>query len=255
MSLALSQRWLLHAITDRRAPAGLARLGGARVPAGIGLGIYRHAYRARLVESLGDDFPALRSLLGGEVFDALAARIIAALPPRESTLNRYGRRLPAWLRRHPGATRHGRLALDLARLEWALVEAIHAPLAIAVDPAALAAVPAAGWATARLRPAPSLRLVASRWPVDGCYRQHLRGETVTAPAPDPEVVAVVRQADGLARRAFSVPAGRLVGRLARGVPLGEALASCRLEPAAVREVLAAAWAHGCFTTIDLEIPS
>lgn len=247
------QRWLLRAITASRAPADLSRLG-CGAGAVVGLGVYRHAYRARLVECLEDDFPALRSLLGAEAFVRLAGRVIDRDPPSEPTLNRYGRRLAALLRREPRATVHGTLARDLARLEWALVEAIHAPLAPALDPARLAALPPPAWAGLRLIAAPSLRLVASAFPIDGCYRQHLRGEAVTAPARDPEVVAVVRRGDGLHRRIFAPAAGRLLGSLARGRTLGSALAACPLAPAAVREVLAIALAHGCFAAIRTESP-
>lgn len=247
--LAPGQRWLLRAITARRAPADLAPLARIAVPARTGLEVYRNAYRVRLHDCLADDFPAVQSLLGADRFAALAAAVIAGDPPRDATLNRYGRALVRHLAHGPAADR---LAADLARLEWALVEAIHAPLAQPLDPAALAAIPPQRWAGLRLVRAPSLRLVASRFPIDGCYRQHLRGERVVAPAPDPEVVAVVRGSDGLQRRIFAPGPGRLVARLARGAALGPALAACRLDPEAVRAALAAAMAHGCFTAIDLE---
>jgi len=248
-ALAVAERWLLHAITGQHVPKDRRRLGGARVPVEIGLGIYRNAYRSRLIDSLADDYPALQSLLGQESFSALAEAVITALPPTDATLNRFGRRLLGYLRRHPQATPHGRLALDLARLEWAIVEAIHAPLVPALDQAAFGAIPADGWPGVRLQPSPSLRLITSRWPIDVCYCQHLRGEPVTAPDPASEVVAVVRRPEGLERRRFTPAAGRLIIRLTRGRPLGEALTGCRLEPAAVGGVLRDATGFGCFSGV------
>jgi len=248
-ALAVAERWLLHAVTRQHAPKDTRRLGGARVPVEVGLGIYRNAYRSRLIDSLADDYPALQSLLGQESFASLAESVITALPPTDATLNRFGRRLLSYLRRHPQATSHGGLALDLARLEWAIVEAIHAPLALALDQAAFGAIPADSWPEVRLQSSPSLRLIASRRPIDACYCQHLRGEPVTAPDPASEVVAVVRRPEGLQRRRFTPAEGRLIARLARGIPLGKALTDCRLDPAALGGVLRDATEFGCFSRV------
>jgi hypothetical protein len=252
-SLDAAERWMVAAITSGRGPAE-ARLADTAISAEAGLAIYRHAYRARLVECLADDFAALRALLGGEAFERLALAVVAACPSDEPTLNRYGRRLVAHLHRDPGATALGTAARDLARLEWALVEAIHAPLAPPLDPSALAAIPPRRWSRARLVAAPSLRLITSRWAIDGIYRQHLRGERPTVASPDPETVAVVRRADGLHRLPLIARRGRLLNALARGRPLAEALAACRLPPADVQDTLAHIVAAGCFTAVTLEHP-
>jgi hypothetical protein len=251
MSLPSDLGWLVGAITARRARPP-TRLRDIAISAETGLGIYRHAYRARLVECLADDFPALRALLGPAAFDKLAGAVIAARPPREATLNRYGRQLVIHLRARPQAAATGRLALDLARLEWALVEAIHAPLAPALAADALAGLPPQAWAGLRLAAVPSLRVITSRWPIDLLYRQHLRGETPTVPLPDAECVLVLRRSDGLHRLALVPERGRLVAALARGLPLGEALARSRLAPGDVRDALAAAVAAGCFTSCIAE---
>lgn len=249
-ALVTAQRWLLHAITDRRAPRSLEALGGARVPARAGLEIYRHAYRSRLVDSLVDDFPALQAVLGTKEFAALADAVTAAMPPTEATLNRFGQRLVTFLRQHPEVTPHGRLALDLARLEWALIEAIHAPVAQAIPPTAFTTIPDTAWPQVRLRASPSLRLIASRWPIDAWYGQHQRGAAMTVPAEQSEVVAVIRHADGLRRQRFSPGGGRLVRRLVRGLPVGEAVAGSGLASEALSVVLRTAVAFGCFCAVD-----
>jgi hypothetical protein len=241
--LAIAQDWLVRAIAAAKAPAAERRLADIAISAGQGLAIYRHAYRARLEECLADDFPALRSLLGEEAFATLAHEVINLHPPGESTLNRYGRRLVQVLRRTPG------LACDLARLEWALVEVIHAPLAGPLDASALAGLPAEAWATLRLQPAPALRIVVSRWAIDACYRQHLRGEKVTTPPTGGQGVLVLRGREGMRRLAVSPDAARLIAALARGRSLADALAGCRLPPVAVQQALGEACAAGCFTGI------
>ncbi len=248
-ALAIAERWLLRAITDGPAPRSLSRLGDTRVSVATGLNIYRNAYRSRLIECLADDFAALRRLLGDDPFTDLANTVITELPPSDATLNSFGKRLVTVLRRRPSLTIHGRLALDLARLEWALVEAIHAPLARVIDPAVFSAIPADGWARVRLRGAPSLRLIASRWPIDGCYRQYLRDAPVVAPQPSAEVVVIVRRAEGIERRTFIPAAGRLIARLARGVALGPALDGFRQPAETVAMILRQATELGCFTEL------
>lgn len=247
MSLQRDLAWLVGSITAPRPPRS-TRLRDIAISAETGLGIYRHAYRARLIECLADDFPALRAMLGTVAFDLLADAVITAHPPRDSTLNRYGRQLINHLRAHHEATSVGRVALDLARLEWALVEAIHAPLAPALASDALAGLPPSAWARLRLVAVPSLRVITSRWPIDLLYRQHLRGETPVAHDPDAECILVLRQPDGLHRLALVPERGRLVAALARGLALGEALVRTRLDAGGVRDALAAAVAAGIFTS-------
>ena len=251
MSLERDLDWLVGSITAAHAPRPTL-LRDVAISAQTGLGIYRHAYRSRLLECLADDFPALRALLGTTGFDLLAGDVITACPPRESTLNRYGRQFVAHLRAHPGSTPAGRIALDLARLEWALVEAIHAPLAPMMAADALARLPPQAWADLRLGAVPSLRIITSRWPIDRLYRQHLCGEQPTIPAADAECVVVLRQPDGLHRLALVPERGRLIAALARGLSLGQALARTRLDAGGVRDALAAAVAAGCFTSCTTE---
>jgi hypothetical protein len=65
--------------------AGDARLG----PEGR-FAIYAGGYRSRLTETLRDDYPALRLLVGDTVFDLFAAGYIAARTPRHFSLYDYG---------------------------------------------------------------------------------------------------------------------------------------------------------------------
>src|SRR4029078_260172 len=55
------------------------------------LAVYRHAYSARLVEVLGNDFPGLKALAGAEPFDSLARAYIAAHPSRGFSVRTAGR--------------------------------------------------------------------------------------------------------------------------------------------------------------------
>ncbi len=246
-ALARTQRWLVEAISDGKAPARIAPvLAGSQVPARVGLGVYRHAYRARLVECLADDFSAVKSLLGDTAFETLAQAVIAAHPPRDATLNRYGRWMVRHLRTHPMAVPQSRPVLELARLEWALVEAIHSATAEGLTPAQLGEVPADAWDAVTLMPQPSLRVLPVRFAVNESYRQALRGVQVTAPAAGPGAIVVWRNRDGLQRHVLPPAEGRLLAALIRGTSLGEALDRCRLAPEQVQAALGMWIASGWF---------
>ncbi len=61
------------------------------------LSIYANAYYARLLECLGDCFPVLRGLLGGEVFDGFAFDYLQAHPSRSYTLTKLAESFPRFL--------------------------------------------------------------------------------------------------------------------------------------------------------------
>jgi hypothetical protein len=88
------------------------------------LEIYSRSYWFRVLDSLYDDFPGLRAVLGQRVFHRLSRAYLAECPSRSFTLRDLASRLEEWMRRNPryAGTRQA-LALDMARLEWAHIEA------------------------------------------------------------------------------------------------------------------------------------
>src|ERR1700723_2566684 len=88
------------------------------------LEIYNRQYWFRLISAVSEDFPTLNALLGPKRFDALILAYLAENPSMSWTLRDLGSTLPAFLAAHPELTgRRHRLAVDVARLEWAYVEA------------------------------------------------------------------------------------------------------------------------------------
>ncbi|MGA2080001.1 MAG: DNA-binding domain-containing protein [Holophaga sp.] len=123
------------------------------------LEIYNRQYWFRLLDCLWDDFPGLRSLLGRVRFTALCRAYLADCPPRSFALNRLGDRLVPWLDEQ---ARWDPLVVDMARLEWAHIEAFDAPEAEPLAAARLGAVDA----DTRLALQPHLRLLCLGYPVD-----------------------------------------------------------------------------------------
>ncbi len=92
------------------------------------LEIYSLSYWYRILDSLYDDFPGLRAILGDEAFHHLSRAYLAAHPSRSFTMRNLGWALEAWLRprRRYTCGKHA-LALDMVRLEWAHIEAFDSP--------------------------------------------------------------------------------------------------------------------------------
>src|ERR1700721_3206304 len=87
------------------------------------LEIYNRQYWFRLVSVVSEDFPTLNAVIGTKRFDALILAYLHGNPSTSWTLRDLGARLPEFLEAHPefGGRRH-RLAVDVAKLEWAYVE-------------------------------------------------------------------------------------------------------------------------------------
>jgi len=88
------------------------------------LEIYNRQYWFRVLGALAEDFPGLRAVLGGSRFEAMSVAYLSAHPSRSFTLRNLGSKLVEWLGGHAewGGRRHA-LALEVARVEWAFVEA------------------------------------------------------------------------------------------------------------------------------------
>lgn len=138
-----------------------AVLATPRANAARRLGVYADAYRARLIEALGNDFPALQGLLGMDGFDRMAREFIAAHPSRQPNLRWYGGELARFLSRTPRWRRRPLLS-ELAQFEWALglaFDALEAPPATADE---FGRVRPADWPAMRLRLDPSVQLLSLR---------------------------------------------------------------------------------------------
>jgi hypothetical protein len=87
------------------------------------LEIYNRQYWFRVIGAVAEDFPALQAVVGARNFDALVHAYLRENPSTSFTLRNLGANLPKWLEAHPEfRSRRPRLALDVARLEWAYVE-------------------------------------------------------------------------------------------------------------------------------------
>lgn len=127
------------------------------------LEIYSRSYWFRVLDSLVEDFPGVRAIVGVREFHALSRDYLVAHPSTSFTLRNLGSRFVSWLEVHAERLNVDHdLVLDMARLEWAHIEAF--------DAAQHAVIPADAWArggeSAVLRLQPYLRLVRAQFAVD-----------------------------------------------------------------------------------------
>lgn len=149
--LALQRDWQAGLADEDRAPP--ATLTGPEPERRFG--IYRNAYRARLIQALGEAFDRTWSWLGDEAFHTAALAYVQARPPVSRSLNDFGDGFAQHLAdRLSDAPEVG----ELAWLDWSLRRAFDGPDAAPLTQASLAGLTAEAWDRLRLRPVPTLAL-------------------------------------------------------------------------------------------------
>jgi hypothetical protein len=127
------------------------------------LEIYNRQYWFRILDSLAEDFPGLRAVVGQKQFDRLARKHLTDCPSQSFTMRNLGSQLLAWLEAHAEFTGlHGDLALDMVRLEWAHIEAFDAAERQPLMPAQIAGLNG----DTKLLLQPYIRLLKLRYAVD-----------------------------------------------------------------------------------------
>lgn len=161
------------------------------------LEIYSRSYWYRALDSLYDDFPGLRAVLGRRAFQRLSRAYLADCPSQSFTLRNLGARLAGWLQHNPqySGRRHA-LALDMVRLEWAHIEAFDSAAEKALGPEDLIEL----GPELRAGLQPYVRLLEFEYPVDKLLIQVNRAEEHEEASN-----AVLRQKHhGLARRVIGL---------------------------------------------------
>lgn len=116
--------------TGSGAPLEARVAGGEGVRARIA--VYRTGYVARLCDALRDDYPKVAIALGDR-FQPVVREYVAKYPSDQPSLRHFGRHLADFLEAHEVRAARPWLA-DLARLEWARVEACDAADRTAMHP-------------------------------------------------------------------------------------------------------------------------
>ena len=144
------------------------------------LEIYSRSYWARVLDSLRDDFPGLRAVLGEDAFQTLSEAYLDECPSHSFTLRDLGSRLREWLVRNPAfAGSCPALALDIVCLEWAHIEAFDAEERKPVGPEDLLELSG----EMRFDLQPCISLLELRYPADDIRLRLARRKNPLTPRP------------------------------------------------------------------------
>jgi hypothetical protein len=202
------------------------------------IAVYRHHVLTSLTAALEATFPVVMRLVDPRFFRYACDRYVRTAPPAGPCLFEYGATFPDFLADFRPC-RHLPWLPDVARLEWAMNVALHAPDAVPLGLTSARAMGAAALAGRPLGLHPSVTLLVSPWPVDAIWRAH-------RPDADPDGpldldggqtrLAVWRRDDAVVFRPLSPAALAFRRAIGRGAPLAEAAAAVEVA-ALLREAL------------------
>jgi hypothetical protein len=198
-------------------------------PADGPMRVYRNTVLTGCVDALRANYPVVATLLGDEMFEAVAAEHATECPPRKPVLALYGARFPDWLEGQPWV-RDLRYVPDVARIERLHIESLFAADA---DPLEMVAIAGRDdWQSLQLQLHPATRFdwltspalsiwLAHRNGVEGEleFDWHAEGVLFTRPALEVRSVSLGRAGH---RFLFGIRLGESVG--------GAAVAAANLYP-------------------------
>jgi hypothetical protein len=203
-----------------------AHIVGAGLAPRQRLNVYRNTILGALANALRLSFPAVQRLVGADFFEGAAQIFAREQPPRCADLNAYGAEFPDFLQRFEPAATLAYLA-DVARLEWAVNRALHAPDVRALDALALTAVAPSDHDRVCFVAHPSISMLRSKFPVDAIWRAVLQQDETAMAAIDlgtgPVCLTVQRLADEVEVERLDEGAWRFASALLGGQTLGAAL--------------------------------
>ena len=210
-ALPIAQRWFLHEMLQQPSTAASNSaaltadsliVSTAQFSSTERLGIYQHAYTARLNECLENEYPVLRKVIGDDAFAQFARDYLLEHPSRSYTLGNLSARFVDFMEntRPPKESEQNDpdwfdIIIDLARLE----ETINAVFDGPGPEASNRSQPLTETHLQRWRPEsklmvnPSLRRIRVRFPVQQLYDETRFGNEWNIPTAAATILAVYRR--------------------------------------------------------------
>jgi hypothetical protein len=201
----------------------MVAVAGDTIPAAARLGVYRHHVFASLGTALAATFPTVQALVGTDFFSGLARAFVGHALPAQPVLTEYGADFAAFIAGCEAARDLPYLA-DVARLDWALNLAFHAPPGDRLQAADLSTVAAQRLASMSIALAAGSALISSRYPLDRIWETSQPGaasETVDLNSGASNLL-VFQRPDDAAFVSLSAGEAAFVAALLAGMSLEEA---------------------------------
>lgn len=206
---------------------------GDTISATARLRIHRHHVGQSLVGALAATFPTVQAIVGEAFFRTMAEGFVVRELPAQPVLAEYGAGFPAFVSGYRPAAALPYLA-DMAKLDWALNLAFHAPQEDRLTASSLADLPEHLF---DLKPALAAgsTVLRSPYPIDRIWHASQPGATVGTVSLEegPASVLVLRRPDDAAFASVDAAEQAFLAALDEGSSLGEAAqAAVFVEPAA-----------------------
>lgn len=213
--LATFQRDFMAAVLRAQSVGGIA--------AQPGFSVYRNTSTKGVLDALATNYPTVSTLLGKELFDAIARGFFDSEPPPSPILAEYGAGFPAFLERHP-ETQGLPYLPDVARIDRFWTEAHLAIDADTLDPALLAATPPAHLMqlTLPLHSATRFGWFDTPAPTIWCAHRHSAAPDFSRLAWRAEGILLVRKSGMVTGDVIDGTAFRILAGVQMGQTIGEA---------------------------------
>ncbi len=203
-----TQRQFAAALRDPGAPvpAFISKTGGGESQRRFD--VYRNNVAIGLIDAIADTYPVVHALVGEEFFKGLTRFYTRLFLPTTPVMLDYGADFPDFISTQSETETTPYLG-DVARLEWAWNRAYHASDGAPVGIEILADLAESAVENIRLRFHPSVRFLASTWPMVSIWRAHQEPDpqSLLGQLPDhgeramivrPEMTVFVRALDSVA---------------------------------------------------------
>ncbi len=217
--------------------------------------IYNRMYWFRTLDSLYEDLPGVRAVLGERKFMRLIETYMVKMPSRSFTLRDLPSRLEKFIRTHGKLTTpYTALAADMAAFEWAQIECYDGEARPPMTSADLVGTPSA---RLKMDVQPQVQLLRLQYPVDdyaiALKKNGMRAEASNAvesasagkratklvrrPKPKRTYLAVHRHEGTIYYKNLELASYRMLLALRAGKTLPQAIAAAgpRVKPARVQE--------------------
>lgn len=198
----------------------VAAIAGDSRTALLRLQLHRHHVAKSIAAALAASFPTVEAVVGQEFFDLLARDFMAVASLEDPVLSRYGEHFPKFVAETQ--QRHGLPYLaDVARLDWALNVAFHAPWDPRLSAANLAAWPEESVPELSLRLPAGSSLIEAAWPLDLIWQASQPGTSVDKVdlAAGPACLVVFRRREDAAFAVLGPGETAFIESLSLGHPL------------------------------------
>ena len=196
---------------------------------------------------LGGRLSCAKFCTWGEFISDFCRAYVSSNPSSGPNLNGFGRKMANFIQELDLDS--GGFFSELTRLEWALVESLHAFAPEPISAQTLVSIPEQQLPNVRFVASDSLRIFGFEYPVNAYMQAFYEDQRPTIPDPESSSVAVVRSGYTIWRFDLNSAQATILSRLIRGEVLGAALDGIEASATEVQQWFSEWTKHGLFASL------